>query len=225
LISCSHCEPCGAGFASFATVPDSVIPNPHGQPHGDPVGDFAGQVATVEYPRAFNCWASVSSAEKCEATTAESSMARFAFINLCCLRRPATRSHGFISCGAGPDFPSLSVTRANAQGKRSKRILRSAAASSLNWPGYGWRRPPMSKRPRVTGLHLLACLVLRRDCGVVFCASSPSIAARIHSRAMSNSLSRSSGLLACLASLTQSRANSSNSDPDDTHLRQGPNFV
>jgi hypothetical protein len=27
--------------------------------------------------------------------------------------------------------------------------------------------------------------------------------------------SRSSGLLACLASLTQSRANSSNSDPDD----------
>jgi len=121
---------------------------------------------------------------------------------------------------------SISVTRANAQGKRSKRILRSAAASSLNWPGSGWRRPPMSKRPRVSGLHLLACLVLRRDCGVVFCASSQSIAARIHSRAMSNSLSRSSGLLACLASLTQSRANSSNSDPDDmTHLRQGPNFV
>src|SRR5438876_6316137 len=70
------------GLASFATVPDSGIPNPHGQPHGDPVGDFAGQVATVECPRAFNCWASVSSAEKCEATTAESSMARFAFINL-----------------------------------------------------------------------------------------------------------------------------------------------
>ncbi len=36
----------------------------------------------------------------------------------------------------------------------------------------------------VKDLHLLACLVWPRDRGIVFRASSPSIAARIHSRAM-----------------------------------------
>jgi hypothetical protein len=70
--------------------------------------------------------------------------------------------------------------------------------------------------PSANDLHPLARLALRRDAGgLLLAASSLSIAARIHSRAMSNSFSRSSGLLACLASLTQSRANSSNSDPDD----------
>src|SRR6478672_6436953 len=50
------------------------------------------------------------------------------------------------------------------------------------------------------------------------------ITARIHSRARLSSFSRSSGVSACSANLTQSRANSSNSfaDPDDmsapTHL-------
>jgi hypothetical protein len=111
---------------------------------------------------------------------------------------------------------STSATRVNAQGKQSKRILRNVAASSLNWPAYGWRQPSTRRPLSVSDLHLLACLVLRRDPGgVLLRASSPSIAARIHSRAMSNSFSRSSGLLACLASFTQSRANSSNSDPDD----------
>jgi hypothetical protein len=74
---------------------------------------------------------------------------------------------------------------------------------------------PTRRPPGASDLHLLACLVLRCDLGVVPGASSASIAARIHSRAMSISLSRSSGLLACVASLAQSRANSSNSDPGD----------
>ena len=54
----------------------------------------------------------------------------------------------------------------------------------------------MRKPQSVRDSHLRACLVLRRDLGVVLYASSPSIAARIHSRAMSNSFSRSSGVLA-----------------------------
>jgi hypothetical protein len=47
------------------------------------------------------------------------------------------------------------------------------------------------------------------------------ITARIHSRARLSSFSRSSGVSACSANLTQSRANSSNSfaDPDDMSAR------
>src|SRR5205085_10654398 len=83
---------------------------------------------------------------------------------------------------------SISASRANAPGRRGKRKLRSAAASSLNWPAYGWRQP-LTRRPlSVSDLHLLACLVLPRNPGgVLLRASSPSIAARIDSRAMSNS--------------------------------------
>jgi hypothetical protein len=132
---------------------------------------------------------------------------------------------GFISCGAdtghfgckswGTRQKSTSPTRVNASGKPSKRRPRSVAASSLNWLAYGWRRPPTRRPPGARALQLPACRVLRRDPDLTLRASSASIAARIHSRAMSNSLSRSSGVVACLASLTQSRANSSNSDLDD----------
>ena len=54
--------------------------------------------------------------------------------------------------------------------------------------------------------------------------SSTEITARIHSRARSSSFARSSGVSACPASLTQSRANSSNSFADSDDMGCSHNF-
>jgi hypothetical protein len=142
-------------------------------------------------------------------------------------------SAGFILCGAG----SLSI-RMYECGKRP----RSTSANARECVRQAEQAPTQERRGKLIELARvwMAAASQRggrqaqvtftwwlvplssREPGVVLRASWPSIAARIHSRAMSNSFSRSSGLGAWFANLTQSRANSSNSDADDmVRLRQG----
>jgi hypothetical protein len=108
---------------------------------------------------------------------------------------------------------------------RSRRLRGISVAGDAFSPwcatsGRAGNPPPGPGSPARAPDELVTALYLP----VLRVASSTEIIARIHSRARSSSFARSSGVSACPASLTQSRANSSNSFADSDDMGCSHNF-